>query len=86
MQQELLIRICFIALTTCLKNYGVLYFIKWDLYIMHILLYLKSDNTGTKTNANLLVQSLSTADNDVSFLGAECWFCSENRLAKALSK
>lgn len=32
----------------------------------------KSDNTGTKTNANLLVQSLSTADNDVSFLRAEC--------------
>lgn len=32
----------------------------------------KSDNTGTKSNANLLVPSLSTADNDAPFLRAEC--------------
>lgn len=32
----------------------------------------KSDNTGTKSNANLLVPSLSTAGNDAPFLRAEC--------------
>lgn len=32
----------------------------------------KNDITGTKTNANLLAQNLSTAENDVPSLRAEC--------------